>query len=300
MLCALPSFILMPISFLLFCLNLAFFGSLIFLGGLIKFLIPLKFIHRALYRPMHFLYRVWALMNYLLMLLFNDIKWTITGDKNLNKQSWYLLIANHQSWLDIFILSNFCRTRIPEPKYFLKESLKRVPFIGMGCWALDMPFMKRYSKSFLKKNPHLIGTDIETTKRSCKKFKHQPTTIINFVEGTRFTQEKQSKQQAFQHLLTPKAGGIAFTLATMGEQFNKILNITLAYPQNPGHIMKDMLKGKLKEIVIDVEQIENVSNLCGDYSNDINYKKEFHRWLTNLWQNNDTKLSRYLINKLNQ
>lgn len=295
MLSGLPAFILMPISFTLFCLNLALAGSLLMLGGLLKLIFPIKIIHKAIYHPMHFVYRLWALNNFLIMSLFNKVTWTIKGNENLSKNAWYLLIANHQSWLDIFVLSNFARTHIPEPKYFLKDSLKKVPFIGMGCWALDMPFMKRYSKSYLKKHPHLIGTDIETTKRSCKKFKDTPTTIINFVEGTRFTPEKhQAQNNHFQHLLSPKAGGIAFTLATMGEQFDKILNITLVYPQNNGHIMKDMLKGRLKEVVIDIEQIDNIEQLRGNYSEDIQYKKTFHRWLTELWQSNDTKINSYL------
>ncbi|GLX80089.1 acyltransferase [Thalassotalea insulae] len=294
MLSVLPAFILMPISFTLFCLNLVFCGSLIFIGGLLKYLLPFSLFHQLLYRPMHAIYRLWALNNYLIMSLFNNIKWTIKGDENLNKESWYLLIANHQSWLDIFVLSHFTRTRTPEPKYFLKESLKKVPFIGMGCWALDMPFMKRYSKSFLKKNPHLIGTDLETTKKSCEKYRNKPTTIINFVEGTRFTEQKhQAQNSSFEHLLIPKAGGIAFTLATMGEQFDKILNITLVYPQNPGHIMKDMLKGRLKEVIIDIEQIDDLSELRGNYIEDINYKRDFHRWLTTTWQRNDTKIAQY-------
>jgi len=295
MLSVLPSFILMPLTFVLFCSNLAFCGSIIFFGGVLKFILPFKFFHRLLHHPMHAAYRFWALINFVIMNSANKIKWTIKGDENLNKQSWYLLIANHQSWLDIFVLSNFARTRIPEPKYFLKESLKKVPFIGMGCWALDMPFMKRYSKSFLKKNPHLIGKDIETTKNSCQKFRKTPTTIINFVEGTRFTKEKHQKQNnKFNHLLIPKAGGIAFTLSTMGEQFDKILNVTLVYPQNNGHIMKQMLKGQLKEVVIDVEQIDGVQSLQGDYAHDTTYKRDFHRWLTSLWQKNDTKIARYL------
>lgn len=295
MLSGLPAFILIPISFTLFCLNLALVGSFLMIGGLLKLVFPFKVIHKAIYHPMHFVYRLWALNNYLIMSLFNKITWTVSGNENLSKNAWYLLIANHQSWLDIFVLSNFARTHIPEPKYFLKDSLKKVPFIGMGCWALDMPFMKRYSKSYLKKHPHLIGTDIETTKSSCKKFKNTPTTIINFVEGTRFTPEKhQAQNNNFQHLLSPKAGGIAFTLATMGEQFDKILNITLVYPKNDGHIMKDMLKGRLKEVIIDIEQIDNIEELRGNYIDDIQYKKLFHRWLTELWKSNDSKISNYL------
>ncbi len=285
----------MPISFTLFCFNLALCGSLVFAGGLLKLLIPLPVFRRNLAYPMNFFYRLWALINYLLICTFNKVSWTIKGDENLDKNSWYLMIANHQSWLDIFILSHFARTRIPEPRYFLKDSLKKVPFVGMACWALDMPFMRRYSRSYLKKNPHLIGKDIETTKKSCLKFKNQPTTIINFVEGTRYTEEKHRRQNnKFQHLLTPKASGIAFTMQTMGEQFDKILLVSIIYPQNPGHIMKDMLKGKLKEVVIDIEQINNSELLRGDYNNDVNYKRDFHRWLTQLWQRSDTKINNYL------
>lgn len=295
MLSFLPSFISMPITFVLFCLNLAVCGSMVFLGGLLKFIVPISAFHRVLYFPMHGVYRLWAKMNFLIMIVFNKVDIKIKGAEGLNTKSWYLLIANHQSWLDIFVLSHFACNRIPAPKYFLKDSLKKVPFIGMACWALDMPFMRRYSRSFLKKNPHLIGKDIETTKKSCEKFKHKPTTIINFVEGTRFTIEKHSKQNnAFQHLLTPKASGIAFTMQTMGEQFDKILNVTLLYPQNPGHVMKDMLKGRLKEIIIDIEQIEDLAPLKGNYAEDINFKRDFHRWLTQLWHKNDEKITRLL------
>lgn len=295
MLSFLPSFILMPISFSLFCLNLALCGSFVFLGGVCKLLLPIASFHRVLVYPMNFFYRFWALNNYLLILMFNRVSWTIKGDETLNKNAWYLLIANHQSWLDIFILSHFARTRIPAPKYFLKDSLKKVPFVGMACWALDMPFMRRYSKSFLKKNPHLIGKDIATTKQSCEKFKHQPTTIINFVEGTRFTKEKHQRQKSnFKHLLTPKPSGIAFTIQAMGEQFDKVLLVTLIYPKNPGHIMKDTLKGKLKEVIIDVEQISCDEFLKGDYTNDVNYKRSFHRWLTQLWHRSDIKINNYL------
>ncbi|MCO4799416.1 MAG: acyltransferase, partial [Colwelliaceae bacterium] len=93
MLSGLPSFIAMPISFTLFCLNLAIVGTLLVIGGLIKILIPLKFAQKVIYDLMHFVYRTWALNNYLIMMLFNKIEWKIKGNQNLNKKSWYLLIA---------------------------------------------------------------------------------------------------------------------------------------------------------------------------------------------------------------
>jgi len=39
-----------------------------------------------------------------------------------------------------------------------------VPFLGLAFWALDYPFMKRYSKELLEKRPELKGKDLEITK----------------------------------------------------------------------------------------------------------------------------------------
>lgn len=292
----LPAFILYPLCFVLFCLNLAFAGSTIFIGGLLKLLLPFQAVHKALYAPMHAIFRFWALNNYLIMILANDIEWQITGDDNLDKNSWYLLISNHISWMDIFVIAHFARKRIPEPKFFLKESLKRVPFIGMACWALDMPFMKRYSRDFIAKHPHLKGKDIESTKRSCDKFQHRPTSIMNYIEGTRFTPEK-NKSGDFKHLLPPKAGGIAFTLASMGQQFDKVLNITLCYPDNSGHVMNDLLAGRVKRIVVHVEQLDINKEIIGDYFNDESFKQKFQHWLNDLWKEKDQRIAKILNSK---
>ncbi|XQW86377.1 acyltransferase [Thalassotalea piscium] len=293
MLSFLPSFIVMPLSFIFFCLNLAIIGSIITLGGLFKAIIRIDSFHRFLYGPMHFFYRLWALNNFLIIALFNRVEWQVTGYENLNKEAWYLLIANHQSWLDIIVLSHLARKHTSDPKYFLKESLKKIPFLGVGCWALDMPFMKRYSKSFLTKNPHLEGQDIIETKKSCQSFSQKPTTIINFVEGTRFTTKKQKIQSQFTNILPPKAGGIAFTLATLGNQFDKILNVTIIYPNASHHIMKDVLRGRLTKIIITIEQLDIDNALIGDYNNQV-FKSQFQQWLNNLWRQKDTSIEQLL------
>lgn len=121
------------------------------------------------------------------------------------------------------------KDRIPMPKFFLKQQLLYVPFIGMACWALDMPFMRRYSREYLLRHPHKRGQDLATTRRSCEKFRAVPTTVVNYVEGTRFnTQKQQRSGVGYQHVLQPKTGGIAYTLAAMGEQFEHIIDVTLA------------------------------------------------------------------------
>lgn len=290
----LPGFLLLPLSFSLFALNLAFWGLLVTPLGILKLLLPFVAIHRLIALICRRCYRGWTAVNTFLINLFNDVDWEISGTKTLDKDSWYLLIANHKSWVDIPVVSALAYPLIPEPKFFLKDQLKWIPFLGTGCWALDMPYMKRYSAATLAKKPHLKGKDIETTRKSCEKFRHTPTTIINFVEGSRCTKEKQRQRHSpFTHLLPPKAGGIAFTLASMGEQFNAILDITLIYPENQGHIALDMLMGRLTKVVIHAEVLAVNEQVIGDYFNDAVFRERFQQWLNQRWQLKDAYISQY-------
>jgi 1-acyl-sn-glycerol-3-phosphate acyltransferase len=286
---------LAPLALALFTLNLSLWGGLVTITGLLKLLLPFAICQRGCSVLAHWAYRHWSLHNRQLMDLFNPIEWQLSGLTDLQSDRWYLLISNHKSWLDIPVLSQFALSRIPEPKFFLKEELKWVPFIGSASWALDMPFMKRYSQAQVAKNPALQGKDIETTKKSCEKFRHQPTTIINFVEGSRFTKaKKRQKNSPFQYLLPAKAGGIAFTLASMGSQFDAVLDVTLIYPDNPNHVLVDMLLGRLKRVVIQVELLPVDDSIIGDYFNDDVFRLKFQQWLNARWVQKDQQIAAYL------
>lgn len=77
--------------------------------------------------------------------------------------------------------------------------------------SFDFPFMRRYSQLFLLKYPHLKGKDIEITKKACQKYKDLPVSIMNFVEGTRFTPEKHKKQESpYKNLLKSYRSRLCF------------------------------------------------------------------------------------------
>ncbi len=91
--------------------------------------------------------------------------------------------------------------------------------------------MQRYSKAYLAKYPEKQGQDLATTRKACERYKTNPVSVFNFLEGTRFTPEKHDEQNSpFEYLLKPKAGGIAFVLDAMGEQLQGLVNVTLHYP----------------------------------------------------------------------
>jgi 1-acyl-sn-glycerol-3-phosphate acyltransferase len=264
---------------------------LITLAGVIKLIVPIPAVSRRATAFANLMMYGWACCLAFVLKYINGVEWDIEGLDNLSKENWYLLICNHQSWADIVVLSGLFRNHIPMNKYFLKQELLWVPFVGIACWALDMPFMKRYSRAYLLKHPHLRGKDIETTKRSCEKFRLQPTTVVNFIEGSRFTEEKKIKSNSpYRHLLPPKAAGIAFTLNALGSQFDKLLNVTLLYPDNHKSPFMDILCGRMKRVVVRVEVLPISDDIRGDYFNNKSYKRQFQLWLNQLWEQKDQLL----------
>lgn len=263
----------------------------IILAGVIKLLLPFPPVWRSVSAFCNFMMYCWCEGLAILLHLNPHLKWDVEGLEGLSKKNWYLLICNHYSWADIVVLCVLFRKHIPMNKFFLKQQLAWVPFIGLACWALDMPFMRRYSRSYLIRHPERRGKDVETTRRSCEKFRHHPTTIVNFVEGSRFTEEKRRQQRSpYTHLLPPKAAGIAMALNVLGKQFDKLLNVTLSYPENHRKPFYDMLSGKLTRIVVRINLLPIEEELHGDYVNDKNFKRSFQLWLTTLWNQKDREL----------
>ncbi len=211
----------------------------------------------------------------------------IEGLTNLSRQEWYMMVANHQSWVDILLLLRIFNGRIPYLKFFLKQSLIWVPLLGLAWWALEFPFMRRHTKAQIARDPSLQGKDIEQTRKACEKFRYNPVTIINFLEGTRFTKEKYAQQQSsYRHLLMPKAGGLAFTLAAMNGQLHRLLDVTIYYPDGIPTYW-DYACGRVKRIQIHIRQLPIPTELIGDYTGDAEFRAGFQQWVNQLWQEKD-------------
>ncbi len=218
----------------------------------------------------------------------------IEGLEGLSKKQWYFINCNHQSWADILVLFITFHGSVPFLKFFLKKELFRVPVMGTAWWALDYPFMERFSKAFLEKNPHMKGKDLETTRKACERYRHTPVAILNFIEGTRFTKEKHARQQSpYRHLLRPKAGGFAFALAAMDGKIRNMLDVTIIYPPAP-FTFWDYLCGRIEKIAVWIEKIPVPADfLRGDYLNDESFRDRFQAWVSALWQQKDDFIERY-------
>jgi len=216
----------------------------------------------------------------------------IQGLTDVSRDHWYMLIANHQSWVDILVLLRVFGTNIPAPKFFFKRSLLWVPVLGLALWGLDFPCMRRLSKAQLERNPQLKGRDMEQTRRFCSRFRQHPVTIINFLEGTRFTPAKQATSASpFRYLLPPKAGGLSFALAAMDGQLQQLLDVTICYPQGIPRYW-DYVCGRVPGIAVDTRSLPIAAKYLGDYVQDEQFRAQFQLWVNQLWREKDVRLER--------
>ncbi len=287
----LPPLVLGIVASLLFGLNVMFWPMLVFGFSILKFLLPFSPLRRLLDRILLWLAENWISCNSGWMRLTQKTKWDVQGLEGLNYHGWYLVISNHQSWVDIFVMQHLLNRRIPLMKFFLKQELIWVPVMGIAWWALDFPFLRRHGVEYLKKHPEQKGKDFATMRLACEKFAHAPTSVMNFLEGTRFSKAKHTRQQSpYKHLLRPKAGGMALALDVLGEKFHSLLNITIVYPDGiPTFWM--FLCGKVKKVIVRFQAMEVPKQLLhGDYAADNDFRITFHRWVHQLWQEKDQQI----------
>jgi len=260
--------------------------------ALVKLIIPIKPVRRIVTCWLMAMAENWTSGNRLILAGSGARTWRADGIEDLSRQGWYLVLANHQTWVDIVVLQVAFNRRIPLLKFFIKQQLVWFPLLGIGFWALDMPFMKRYSPSYLAKHPEKKGKDLEATRLACRKFKDTPTSVINFVEGTRFSEAKRvARNSPYRQLLPPRAGGVAVAIASMGETFDAIVDVTLVYS---GSVPKfwDMICGERVTVTVDVRTRPiDAELLAGDYENDRESRRDMHRWLGAIWEDKDARIA---------
>ena len=278
------------ISSFLLIINLITFSTILMPFIVLKAIVPLSKAKDSLSVIIVNIASLWAQLNYVIIESMGKINWETDdlSDFNLRKDKNYLVIANHQSWVDILVLIKVFNLKIPYFRFFLKDSLKWIPILGLIWWAMDYPFMKRYSKKQIEKNPSLKSVNLKSAVKACKKFEKIPVSVMNFLEGTRFTEEKHKRTNSpFKYLLKPKAGGISLVISAL--KLDSILNVTIVYPQKEVNFWR-FIAGELNHIIVKIEKLPITDDLKGDYTNDETYRKNFQNWANKLWEEKDKQI----------
>ncbi|CAD5106571.1 acyltransferase [Zestomonas carbonaria] len=282
----------LTVSLLLLVNTLALIGPMMLIA-VFKLILPGRRLTDACSFGVMWIAETWAEIDKWIFTTFTPTRWDIRGAANLRRDTSYLIVSNHQSWVDIPALIQVFNRRAPFFKFFLKKELVWVPFLGLAWWALEYPFMKRYSKTYLAKYPEKKGQDLLITRQACEKFKRSPVTVVNYLEGTRFTPAKHDRQQSpYRYLLKPKAGGVAFVLAALGEQLDALLDVTVYYPGGRVPGFWELASGQVETVVVDIRtHTLDPALWAGNYEDDPQFRQFVQDWVSNLWAEKDARLA---------
>ena len=261
--------------------NVLFFCLLMIPVSLVKLVVSYKPVRQVIDRMLNWIAMSWIGVNNAWIALVGNERWQVSGTEGLRRDDWYIVAANHQSWVDILVLQKVFSSRVPMLKFFLKRQLIYVPIIGLAWWALDFPFMAR-------KGGMSSARDLERARLACEKFRLVPTSVINFLEGTRFTQHKHDVQRSpYRRLLKPRSGGLATALSTLGEHCHRLLDVTIVYPLGAPKFW-DLMTGRVDDVIVRVQQREIPVDLTGgDYAGDPQFRARMQEWVNALWAEKD-------------
>ena len=96
---------------------------------------------------------------------------TVRGRENIDPQQSYVVVANHQSQFDIFVLYGWLGVDF---KWVMKMELRKAPFLGPACHSLGHIFIDR-------SNPKAAIASLQEAKRKIA----NGTSVLFFPEGTR-------------------------------------------------------------------------------------------------------------------
>jgi 1-acyl-sn-glycerol-3-phosphate acyltransferase len=298
MLTFLPAPLLVVVASTLMLLNILLWVPILLATSLVKLLLPFKAVRLWIDPILLRIAEAWIAGNSGWMRLTQKLNWDVSGLDQLSPRQWYLVVCNHQSWVDILVLQHVLNRRIPLLKFFLKKELIWVPIMGLAWWALEFPFMLRHSEAYLQQHPEARGKDAATTRVACEKYALVPTSVMNFLEGTRFTPAKQARQQSpYRYLLKPKAGGVTLALDAMGEKFGAVLDVTIVYPKGRPTFTQ-FLMGRVNHVTVRVRTLPvPQAQATADKTKEQALRETCQQWVNQLWSDKDALIAQIVMEK---
>lgn len=96
---------------------------------------------------------------------------TVTGRENVDPKQSYVVVANHQSFYDVYVLYGFLGLDF---KWVMKQEMRKIPGLGIGCEKLGHIFIDRSNRKAA------LATITEAQAKIV-----DGTSVVFFPEGTR-------------------------------------------------------------------------------------------------------------------
>lgn len=129
------------------------------------------------YYPAHIWSKLWCIILF--------VKVEVSGRENIDKNTSFVFVSNHQSAFDIFLIYGYLNHNF---KWMMKKSLEKIPFVGIACRISKHIMVDRSSASAIQ----------QTMQRAQSILQHGMSLVV-FPEGSRTPDGKlkQFKRGAF-------------------------------------------------------------------------------------------------------
>ncbi len=286
------------IALLIVTVSTVVLTTIIFIGAIFKLIAPKGRATDAMTHLLSSFGELWVSVNKSVVWFYRDMEWDVQIPDEISHKGRYLVFCNHQSGVDILALQHCLNRRAPFGRYLLKQQLIWVPVLGVAWWALDMAFLRRYSRQELLKNPALRGKDLENAAQACEKLKHIPVSMMTFPEGTRLSEAKRKDQNSpYEHLLRPRYGGVGQVLYSFDDALDSLVDVTITYPHGtPG--VWHYISGQVKKISVNIKLRPIGENIRGrNFREDSVAKCELKTWVDGIWEEKEQYITRKLANE---
>ena len=155
----------------------------------------------------------------------------LSGDTVPLKEN-VVLVANHQQMADIthLMFLALSKQRLGDMKWFAKDEIKYVPFLGWAMVLIDSVFVKRdWTRD---------RASIEETFAGFLRY-DVPMWLMTFPEGTRSSPKKLAQSQAYarehgrtplEHVQLPRTKGFVASVAGLRKHLDAVYDVTIGYP----------------------------------------------------------------------
>ncbi|ETN44357.1 uncharacterized protein HMPREF1541_10537 [Cyphellophora europaea CBS 101466] len=170
----------------------------------------------------------------------NKARITVSGDKLPQHES-AIVVCNHVSWTDFYLVQQLAlkSNMLGYCRYFAKQQLKWVPFLGWGLWATGMPLISR--------NWERDQTELQRVFRGPKQYRW-PIWLVSYSEATRFTPQKyletvqwckEKGKPVPRYTLFPRTKGFVATVKELRQSssIQAVYDLTIAYAHQ-GHFLE--------------------------------------------------------------
>ncbi|MCY3859129.1 MAG: acetyltransferase [Gammaproteobacteria bacterium] len=203
----------------------------------------------------------------------------------LDRDEVIVVIANHRSWTDVFLVQSVIARRGPIVKFLCKKELAYIPLFGLICLAFDFPILQRRARGHQSESERRTS-DRQRVRDACKTVYRSPAAMLSFAEGTRYSDEKQrSLKSQYRHLLPPRSGGFSAMLAALEPLDPRVVDVTIVYPHQSNFWR--FLAGNSGEIQI----------VASVYSTKTVVERGVESWLEDRWAAKDLVLDRQRVGR---